>query len=267
MSETIRPATIYDPTTLTREQIAHDINALREVLHVRLDGIEKAAATFAESIQHFPTALDREINKTSKLSEERFGRIEQHFADADRRYTEKFDAADLRYQQRYDASDKALAAASQAAATAVNSALAAAKEAVQAASLAAEKAVAAQNESNAASISKSEQSVTKQIDSGSVLLATTARTLDEKIAALTIRIAGIDGNTVGRGASQSQTIILAGLAISIIMGAYNIFGSHVTAAPPPYYQQPPYYQSPYPQPQQQPQVNVVPVVPVPVPAH
>ena len=182
--------------------------------------------------------LHREITTLRLFFAVEFRSLEKHNQDADLRYQQRYDAADLRYQQRYDASLIALSAASLAAKEAVNAALAAAKEAVLAASVSAEKAIAAQNESTGASILKSELSVTKQIDSIQTALATSNKTLDDKIGGLNSRLDRGDGIVKGGIDARTLIISLVVVACAIVGVIFTVVASR--SGPPVYYSgQPP----------------------------
>jgi hypothetical protein len=239
---------VPDPSVLTTEHLRREVAGLRELIESKLTAASAETASHVRSLEAIPGKIDAAIRALRELEDIRVAALVERFTDADLRYKERFDAADLRYQQRYDASDKALAAAGQAAQAGINAALAAAKEAVQAASVSAEKAVAAQNESNAAAILKSEVSVTKQIDSIMTLLASSSKTLDEKVAAINSRLDRGDGAQKG-GLDMRTGILALFIVISTVIGIAINYSHETPPAPSQqYYAQPP-------------QVTVMPVVP------
>ena len=90
------------------------------------------------------------------------------------------------------------------------------KVAVDAALQAQKEAAGAQNESNAASISKSEAAFTKQIDQIGVIINTTTKGTDEKIEDIKTRITQIEGRATGRGDSWGYIVGAGGIVIVII---------------------------------------------------
>lgn len=215
---------IPDPSVLTIEMQRRETQSLRDLIEAKIEYLTKTMQFDALLVDKNYINFNAEMSRLKELLSEKITGVNDRFNDADLRYKERFEAADLRYQQRYDASDKALAAASQAAQGAVNAALAAAKEAVQAASISAEKSVAAQNESNAASILKSEMGVTKQIDSINTALQTSGKTLDEKIAAINSRLDRSDGIHNESIYGRTERRLDTGTIIAIIVASVALLG-------------------------------------------
>jgi hypothetical protein len=191
---------IPDPSLLTSEQIVrakeelrtefgHQIEALRALIGARLDAMDRAADLLAENVNRYPTLLDREIGKVRELFEEKFGSIATQFRERD-----------IRTDQ-----DKI------AASTAVNAALQAQKEAA-----------GAQNESNAAAITKSENSFTKEIDGLKSLITTTKDAINSQIANLTGRLDRGEGNDIGSRQHGMNARANIGTVVGVVGGIVGI---------------------------------------------
>ena len=89
------------------------------------------------------------------------------------------------------------------------------KVAVDAAFAAAKEAVGEQNKSNAASITKSEATFTKQIDQTGTLLSAVAKATDEKIDDLKTRLTTIEGQKTGGRDAWGYVVGTIGVAIAL----------------------------------------------------
>ena len=178
------PTSVADPTPLTTQQILREIFNLRElfeakdaVAKTRFDAMDKAILLLQAFADRTPTTKDVQ-HETATLREVIF---------------EKIDAIKSQFVQLDAQTEKA----SRDVKSAVDAAFAAAKEAV-----------AEQNKSNAASITKSEASFTKQIDEQSKRMDSIAQnatektdtvkaTADEKIDDIRQRMTAMEARTAG----------------------------------------------------------------------
>lgn len=149
-----------DPSTLTTEQLRHELGSLLKLVETRLDGYDKANTILADNVNRVPTLLDREILRITQLFDEKFSSAKSDLGAITIAMNTRFDERDVRGR-----------ASETAASTAIAAALAALKEMI-----------ALQNTANAAAISKSEVGTTKEIDNIKLILANSAKTTDDKIA-------------------------------------------------------------------------------------
>lgn len=183
---------VPDPTVLTSAALRMGLEALREVLETRLDGMDKAIELLQATSDKFPARIDEKIEALRGVQEEKFRSIQVQFAERD-----------VRTDQTSRDSK-----------VAVDAALQAAKEAV-----------AEQNRSSALAIAKSEASTMKQIDQQGLLIQTTAKASDEKIDDIKERLTRIEGK--GEGASNAKT---AGQATgNYIMGIVGLIAGILIA--------------------------------------
>ena len=153
---------------------ANKENALvRTIIETRLDGMDKAIELLQSGADKFPRLVDEKITALERLHEEKFASIQKQFEERDTR-TE---------QSSKDSK------------VAVDAALQAQKESA-----------VAQNQSNAASITKSEAGFIKQIDQLTVLIQTMTKAFDDKINDLKDRFNRGEGR--GEGVKETKTVQL-----------------------------------------------------------
>lgn len=189
-----------DPSALTTALVEREISLLKEMVNLRLMAVESAAATFAEGLTRVPTVLDREIEKVSELTAERFRSIDNRFTERDVR-AEKVELAQKEF------------AAAQAVASGVANTVALSAQKEQA---------AAQSTFFAATMAERQGATTKQIDATTALLATYNKATDDKLAEINRRLDRGEGMTVNHSSSQATMIALGSLAVSMIIGAVSI---------------------------------------------
>lgn len=183
-----------DPTVLTTQQLQREIMALREIIEARLAGNDKLSNVLQSQVDSRSDSIKAEVGHLRTEHEEKFKSIATQFTERD-----------IRTEQ-----------------TARDS-----KVAVDAALQAQKEAAGAQNESNAASISKSEAAFTKQIDQIGVIMSTTVKGTDEKIEDIKTRITQIEGRSAGHGETWGYVIGAIGLLIglsSVIMMVMRLTG-------------------------------------------
>jgi len=214
---------VPDPSIITTERIDKlrielkgeiklSFNAIKDNISTRLDSMDKAAIVLADSINHVPTLLDREIARTIGLTNEKFLAVSARFEERDVRFaqdhmrldeiiTEKFGFIALQFRERDIRTDQDKMAAS----VAVNAALQAQKEAA-----------AAQNVSNAASIFKSENGFTKEIDGLKAIISSIHDGIGQQITDLSARLARSESIVIGRHEDVSEKRLNIGTTLGII---------------------------------------------------
>lgn len=226
--------TVPDPTTLTTAQLYREIAALSEIfeaklaaLSARVDASESASkgalSLAANSIQQGLDKSERQIVVSiDKVQNEQRNAL----ASAELRINEKIESINQQFQQaflqhrtvddekfrsietQFTERDKRTEQLSLADKTAIAAALQAQKEAA-----------GATNESNAAAIAKSELGFTKQIDQIYTLIATMAKSSDDKINDLKSRLDRGEGHS---GGLRDGWGYIVG-AIGLIGGLIGIF--------------------------------------------
>jgi hypothetical protein len=149
-----------DPSTLTTQQLRHELALLQELIETRLDGYDKANTILADNVNRVPTLLDREILRITQLFNEKFSSSKDEVRNI-------LSAMNTRFAER----DERARASETAASTAIAAALAALKEMI-----------GLQNTANAAAIGKSEAGTNKEIDNIKLILANSAKNVEDKIA-------------------------------------------------------------------------------------
>lgn len=186
-----------DPTYLTTQQLQRELLALREIIEARLNGNDAAVNLLRSTTDKFPGVINTSFAQLKALHEEKFESIATQFAERD-----------IRTEQ-----------------TARDS-----KVAVDAALQAQKEAAGAQNESNAASISKSEAAFTKQIDQILVIVNTNTKATDEKIDDIKSRMSVYEGRSTGHGESWGYLVAgiggLWGLIATIALLAQIFHAAH-----------------------------------------
>jgi len=151
-----------DPTTLTTAQLDRAIGNLERHVDDRLSAVETAAQRIHDDYTRVPTVLDRSIDQLREL-------LESYIKRSELVRDEKFGRVDIQFEEQNKRTEQLSLANS----TAIAAALQAQKEAAQ-----------SQNESNAASITKSEAGFIKQIDGIAVLINSNNKATDDKIAGI-----------------------------------------------------------------------------------
>jgi len=178
------------------------LNLTRQVIETRLNAMDTAAQLLSENVNRVPTFLDRESSRLEKLFEEKLTGMQT-----------KFDGIQLQFRERDIRTDQDKIAAS----TAVNAALQAQKEAA-----------GAQNESNAAAITKSENSFTKEIDGLKSLINTVRDAIQSDVANLTGRLDRGEGITTGGKEMRSEHRLDTGQLIAWIVAGCAILAAIIT---------------------------------------
>lgn len=172
-----------DPTPLTTAMLLREIANLSEKISIRIDGLEKAQATFEDNLTRVPTEVQKEVGNLKALHEQRFSDIGNQLRErSERRASEK------------KASDDALAAA-----------LASQKELT-----------ASQDCANAAAINKSQDATDKQIDAIKAMVGANLKSLDDKIAIINGRLDRGEGSIGGAAGSRTERRLDSSLLVAII---------------------------------------------------
>jgi hypothetical protein len=208
-----------DPTALTTDQLRREVQALRELMETRLDGMDKAATIAATAL----TQRVHDLNEMSEqrrlalqaLTEEKFKGIELHIADRDKTIDQQFEdsytGVTLRFQERDTRSERE----SRDNKIAVDAAFAAAKEAV-----------AENNKSSALATDKSEAGFTKQYDQLALLIETRAKASDDKIDDIKEQLASQRGHATGSLDTRTFVFALLSLILAVITAA-ALIGAHL----------------------------------------
>lgn len=190
---------VPDPTILTTQQLDREINSLREVLETRMAGMDKAIVLLQAANDKIPSAVDEKIHSLREIQEEKFSSVQTQFKERDTR-------------SEQTSKDSKVA---------VDAALQAAKEAV-----------GEQNKSSALAIAKSETSTVKQIDQLGVLIQTTSKALDDKIADIKDRLTriegkgeGVDKSMVTQQAATNSTAYIVFAALGLLVGIAGILAA------------------------------------------
>lgn len=168
-----------DPTLLTTQALLREIGSLKEFFGSQLDSIKESLGIMRDKIDHAPVLIDEKIGHLKDLADEKFNGISIRFAEA-------------RYLTEQTSRNDKLA---------LDAALQAQKEDV-----------GKQNDSNNASISKTEVLFTKQIDG-----------LNDKIDDIKSRF--IAGDSQIRGKAEG-----IGLAGALIIGASFVISTAISVA-------------------------------------
>lgn len=174
-----------DPTSLTTQALLREIGSLKELFDTRFVGIDHLQERLREIVDRLPTLIDEKVTHLKDLSDEKFAGISTRFAEA-------------RYLTEQTSRNDKLA---------LDAALQAQKEDV-----------GKQNDSNNASISKTEVLFTKQIDG-----------LNDKIDDIKSRFIAGDSQNRGKneGFSSVGAIIVGGaLVISAAINVMLFISSH-----------------------------------------
>lgn len=174
-----------DPTLLTTEQLLRETSAIKELFSIHFESVERTAALVQKSLDNMHVMIDEKVKNLKDLTDEKFIGIGTRFAEA-------------RYLTEQTSRNDKLA---------LDAALQAQKEDV-----------GKQNDSNNASISKTEVLFTKQIDG-----------LNDKIDDIKSRFIAGDSQMKGNkeGISMVGALVIgASLVISAVIAVAG-FGHHV----------------------------------------
>jgi hypothetical protein len=201
---------VPDPTVLTTQLVDRALAAYREVVEVRLDGMDEATHLLANELtlarqtndaRDLRSREDRD-RAVNALREVLTGNI-KNVSDVT---LEKFNAVDTRFQER----DTRTQQAADESRISLDAALAAAKEAVS-----------EQNKANTEAIRKSELATQKQIDSLIALMTTANKSVEDKISDLKSRLDRGEGQSSGVAETHSENRLNTGqilVALSVIIG-------------------------------------------------
>lgn len=201
IQEGLRP--VPDPTVLTTAQIFRSIEALKELMFTRIEGMDKALDQAAKAVELAEKETNRQISTLDKVVTEKFNVMHQRFAVEE----ERFKSIATQFSER-DTRTEETARQNK---TSVDAALQAAKEAV-----------GEQQKANAAAISKSEAGFTKEIDGIKLLLNQITKAADDKIDDLKTRVnvsenraTGTEGHTKGGSDKTSGLLAVGGLLVGV----------------------------------------------------
>jgi hypothetical protein len=189
-----------DPTFLTTQALTREVNALKELIEIRLDAQAMATRLIQEAFDRGPAigVVEERVSSMVRLTEEKFASVQAQ-------QNEKFESIQIQFRER----DTRTEQTSRDAKTAVDAALQAAKEAV-----------GEQNKSGALAIAKSEASTIKQIDQIAILLQNVNKATDDKISDLKDRLTMIEGRAGGQGSLIAYMFAGFGLVGTLIGTVY-----------------------------------------------
>jgi hypothetical protein len=168
-----------DPTLLTTQALLREIGSLKELFDTRFDGVEHTVEMMQKSLDLVHIMIDEKVKNLKDLTDEKFAGVDKRFSEA-------------RYLTEQTSRNDKLA---------LDAALQAQKEDV-----------GKQNDSNNASISKTEVLFTKQIDG-----------LNDKIDDIKSRFIANDSQSKGK----SEGISLIG---ALVIGAALVISAAIAVA-------------------------------------
>ena len=224
---------VPDPTLLTTQQLIREIEALRNHVDIRLDGLKQLSDVrhdaLATQFRERDTRMDQTARDNAKAidaalqaAKEAAAAIDEKTAHLAALHDEKFRSIAIQFVER----DTRAEQTSRDSKVAVDAALQAAKEAV-----------GEQNRSNSLSIAKSETATAKSIDQLQTILQTATSAIDSKIADLKERLTIIEGKSLGMTTqhittqgSQIQWVGIIGLVLGVVVAVISVVVS-VSARP------------------------------------
>jgi hypothetical protein len=202
---------VPDPTKLTTELVDRALGAFREVMEARLDAMDRATRLVADDVARYDSAaaerrehLREDFDRQTKALREYILSVIKNVGDIG---LEKFAAIDTRFAER----DTRTEQAAQESRISLDAALAAAKEAVS-----------EQNKANTLAIGKSELATQKQIDAMVQLMATSNRSLEERITDLKTRLDRGEGSDKRSADTQQQANWSTGLFVTASLAVMAI---------------------------------------------
>src|ERR1035441_7282410 len=92
-----RGVPIGDPTPPTTQQILREITSLRDLIYVRLEGMDRAMVIFQDNLTRTPTETQSSIATLQALHDSRFEQVADNIHGLDRLCTEKFLGVDRQF--------------------------------------------------------------------------------------------------------------------------------------------------------------------------
>jgi len=166
---------VPDPSLLTTQQLFREINALRELLSSRLNGMDKALDLVHENYVRIPSDTDKQISSLKELLFDKVVALEK--------------AIQLQLHERDIRTEQSSAHSR----LAIDAALQAAKELV-----------GEQNRASGTAITKSETAVNKQMEQFSLLIQTVQKSVDDKFGDMKDRITRSEGSGSGKTESEAS---------------------------------------------------------------
>lgn len=199
-----------DPTLLTTRLVDKAVLALRDELGTRFESMAEATKLVRDQhtklVDDVPIQLAKAVLSLREYLSSEMGTISQTITSLESVSKERFSGISIQFEER----DRRTEQLSQAQKEAANALSLASATAIAAALQAQKEAAGAQNDSNAASITKSEAAFTKQIDQITVLITAIQKGNDDKtndlkasIATLASRIDRGEGSTSGIEANRA----------------------------------------------------------------
>jgi hypothetical protein len=208
-----------DPTRLTTELLNREIASVKEMVNLRLDSLAIRLDELRANISEGPPEIHRAIDALKMFIDSSLGErdkaidlfqkstdsihilIDEKLLALKSLHEEKFGSIQTQFRERDVRSEQS----SKDSKVAVDAALQAAKEAV-----------GEQNKSSALAIAKSETSTTKQIDQLGSLVVSQAKNVDDKITDVKERLTRMEGQGLGKVATDYDHNASSKLNISIV---------------------------------------------------
>ena len=213
-----------DPSALTTAALMREIANLKEIIYVRLDGMDKAESLHAEQGRVYLREIDRNVSQQRELQEARLKAIQDSSQLARENLATKIEAIEkslMVFQKNYDLFptrlDEKISAVSGVHDEQIRSIQTQFKErdtrteqgardskvAVDAALSAQKESVSAQNASSALAISKSEASTLKQIEQLQIIINNSGVAITDKFDDVKSRLTRIESISLGKTTSDS----------------------------------------------------------------
>ena len=205
-----------DPTRLTTEAVDRAIEAYRNVVSTRLQGMDRATELLAEALLKIEAGTDTKLDHM--VDDRRRGfKAEREFVlekieNVRAVSQERFDAVATQFSERDTRTDQAASESR----VSLDAALAAAKEAVS-----------EQNKANALAIGKSEDATKERLDSVTALMTSGLASLDDKIGDLKGRLDRGEGRGTGAAEQKTETRLNNAAVYAVIGLIFAVAGTVV----------------------------------------
>lgn len=183
---------LRDPTALTTDLLRREIAGLREIIEMRLDGMDRATQLLSDNVIARQVMTDKQIINLGDLHGEKLAGVNR-----------QIECLDLRLEHAGNARGATFDAALQAL-----------KEAVW-----------AQNTSNAAAIAKTEVAMAKQIDSMQAIIQSSNNALSGRVNDLKERVDRSEASTVGAHDTRTEQRLNSGLVVAIVGVCVLVFSA------------------------------------------
>lgn len=177
---------VPDPTALTTAALSREINALKELFEIRLNGLDRATDLLQAAANRGPSinVIEERVSSMATLVEEKFFSVQAQ-------QVEKFDSIQVQFRERDTRGEQT----SRDSKIAIDAALQAAKEAV----------------------GKSEVSTIKSIDQIVALIQTMNKASDDKMNDIKDRFGTLENKSPGQGLAAISVILAVALVVAMVV--------------------------------------------------